>query len=230
MREPPSTLTNDADADISNPPDSLVRHIKPERPKVFVFSAHDEAGLKRMISEYTNCFQSGRADMGKEGFLANLAYTLAVRRTPLRWRSFLLTNSPQDFIKLDSKMSLPIPAINNATLGFVFTGQGAQWAGMGHGLSSFKVFRQSLQDAEDYLRNLGCHWLLCGKLLASMRRFYLQDLDELFKVSKRSSINKPEFSQPLCTAIQVALVDLLHSFGVQPAAVVGHSSGEIAAA
>lgn len=168
VREPPLNLTIVADADSSYTPGSLDRHIKPERPKVFVFSAHDEAGLKRMVSEYTNCFQSGRADMGKKGFLANLAYTLAVRRTPLRWRSFLLTNSPEDFIKLDTKMSLPLPTINNATLGFVFTGQGAQWAGMGQGLSSFKVFRQSLQDAEDYLRNLGCHWLLCGELLASM--------------------------------------------------------------
>jgi acyl transferase domain-containing protein len=39
-----------------------------------------------------------------------------------------------------------------------------------------------------------------------------------------------EFSQPCCTAVQVALVDVLHAWGVQPAAVVGHSSGEIAAA
>ena len=39
-----------------------------------------------------------------------------------------------------------------------------------------------------------------------------------------------EFSQPLCTAVQVALVDTLSSLGVGPAAVVGRSSGEIAAA
>lgn len=46
VREPPLTLTIDADADISYTPDSLDRHMKPERPKVFVFSGHDEAGLK----------------------------------------------------------------------------------------------------------------------------------------------------------------------------------------
>lgn len=173
VREPPLTLTIDADAEISNTRDSLDRYIKLERPKLFVFSAHDEAGLKRMVTEYINCFQNGRADMGRKSSLANLAYTLAVRRTPLRWRSFFLTNSPEDLIKLDTKMSLPLPAINNATLGFVFTGQGAQWAGMGHGLLSFKVFRRSLQDAEDYLRNLGCHWLLCGTLLAYLRGLLL---------------------------------------------------------
>jgi acyl transferase domain-containing protein len=37
-------------------------------------------------------------------------------------------------------------------------------------------------------------------------------------------------AQPLCTAIQVALVDLLYDFGLSAATVVGHSSGEIAAA
>lgn len=54
--------------------------------------------------------------------------------------------------------------------------------------------------------------------------------DELAKDGSVSNINDPAYSQPLCTAIQIAIVDLLRSFGIQPAAVVGHSSGEIAAA
>jgi acyl transferase domain-containing protein len=43
-------------------------------------------------------------------------------------------------------------------------------------------------------------------------------------------LHRPEFSQPLCTALQLALVNLLRSFDIKPDAVVGHSSGEIAAA
>lgn len=46
----------------------------------------------------------------------------------------------------------------------------------------------------------------------------------------KAKLSRAEFSQPLCTALQVALVDLLASWGVTPSAVVGHSSGEIAAA
>jgi acyl transferase domain-containing protein len=40
----------------------------------------------------------------------------------------------------------------------------------------------------------------------------------------------PQYSQPLATAVQIALVDLLTSFGITPKVVIGHSSGEIAAA
>lgn len=49
-------------------------------------------------------------------------------------------------------------------------------------------------------------------------------------ISDQEKISTPEYSQPLCTALQIALVDLLRSFNIVPAAVVGHSSGEIAAA
>ena len=55
-------------------------------------------------------------------------------------------------------------------------------------------------------------------------------MDEFLKEKGLSNVNGPEYSQPLCTALQIALVELLRSFGINPNAVVGHSSGEIAAA
>lgn len=45
-----------------------------------------------------------------------------------------------------------------------------------------------------------------------------------------SNLDDPMYSQPMCTALQVALVDLLSHWCLLPAAVIGHSSGEIAAA
>jgi malonyl CoA-acyl carrier protein transacylase len=55
-------------------------------------------------------------------------------------------------------------------------------------------------------------------------------IDELMKAADSSRLNEAEFSQPLCTTLQVALVDQLASWGVSAKAVAGHSSGEIAAA
>lgn len=50
------------------------------------------------------------------------------------------------------------------------------------------------------------------------------------ELRNQSNIDKPQYSQPLSTAIQIALIELLKSFRVIYRAVVGHSSGEIAAA
>lgn len=54
--------------------------------------------------------------------------------------------------------------------------------------------------------------------------------DELRKPPATSNIHSPNLAQPLCTILQIALVDLLSSWKIHPQAVVGHSSGEIAAA
>jgi acyl transferase domain-containing protein len=56
-------------------------------------------------------------------------------------------------------------------------------------------------------------------------------IDELYrKTLERSAISKPEIGQPMCTAIQIAMVDLLYTWKIRASTVVGHSSGEIAAA
>lgn len=54
--------------------------------------------------------------------------------------------------------------------------------------------------------------------------------DELSASPEQSRISEAELSQPLCTAVQIILVELLRLAGIQFSAVVGHSSGEIGAA
>jgi acyl transferase domain-containing protein len=49
-------------------------------------------------------------------------------------------------------------------------------------------------------------------------------------ISNAENVNAAEYAQPLCTAIQIALVNLLRSWNIHADGVVGHSSGEIAAA
>ncbi|QKX63146.1 uncharacterized protein TRUGW13939_10315 [Talaromyces rugulosus] len=100
----------------------------------------------------------------------------------------------------------------------VFTGQGAQWPEMGkHLIISSPIFAKSIHQLDQFLR--GCPnpppWSLQDELLAD---------------GSRSRLGEAALSQPLCTAVQIALVDLLAEAGVKLTAVVGHSSGEIAAA
>ena len=102
------------------------------------------------------------------------------------------------------------------TIGFIFTGQGAQWAKMGVELERYPIFRDSVEESDKFLRSaLGCKW--------SAR-------EEIRREGPQSNINLPVYSQPICTVLQIALVDLLESWNIVPNAIVGHSSGEIAGA
>lgn len=58
----------------------------------------------------------------------------------------------------------------------------------------------------------------------------LTDNKQLDEIRNDDHVHLPEYSQPLCTALQIGLVELLRKFEIVPTAVVGHSSGEIAAA
>jgi acyl transferase domain-containing protein len=55
-------------------------------------------------------------------------------------------------------------------------------------------------------------------------------IEELGRDEESSRVNDVQFSMPLTCAVQLGLVELLRDFGIQPAAVTGHSSGEVAAA
>ena len=81
----------------------------------------------------------------------------------------------------------------------------------------YPTFSQSIKELEKVLQQL-----------PDPPSWSLQDV--LLEPAATSRINEPEFSQPLCTAIQIALVNLLAHWGIKPIATVGHSSGEIAAA
>ena len=107
---------------------------------------------------------------------------------------------------------------------------------MGQGLLRFTVFRKAMEEAEKFLGSLGCYWSIRGTQMLSLPIHMFADVEaEALFIDYQpengyADIGHAQFSQPLCTAVQVALVDLLRSWNVKPNAVVGHSSGEIAAA
>lgn len=96
----------------------------------------------------------------------------------------------------------------------------AQWAGVGRvAMAEFPVFADAIHTLDRVLRRV--------KPAPSFRLadLLLGDPAETAKV-----IAEPSVAQPLCTAIQIALVDLFAQWNIEPAVSVGHSSGEIAAA
>ncbi|KAH6646092.1 fatty acid synthase S-acetyltransferase [Truncatella angustata] len=184
----------------------------PDYPRLLVWTASSEKTLVRLTSDYDAYYRAKiHADEEK---LEQLAHTLASRRSCMKWRSFAVVHAGSG-AQADIGLSVEKPLQTSTqprTSVFVFTGQGAQYAGMGLELLVYRTFRDHLQKAEDIFASLGCTWSI------------------LDKIKDPDAMNNPEYSQPLCTAIQIALVELLRSFNITPKAVVGHSSGEIAAA
>lgn len=186
------------------------------QPKLLVWSAADENGISRLAKAYIEHFTRLESHRRTYDSLQNLAYTLSERRSSLPWKSFLIARSTDDAREnLADSISKPIRSPSDVKIVLVFTGQGAQYAQMGRGLLSNAVFRRSLNDSQTCLSNLGCPWDL---------------FEELSKDEDRSNIHDPAFAQPLCTILQIGLAEMLKNFGVRPVAVIGHSSGEIAAA
>ncbi|RDW94182.1 type I polyketide synthase [Aspergillus mulundensis] len=184
---------------------------------LLTWSSADKDGLGRLSEAWEAYLDSSRNNArDPRSHFANLAYTLNERRTHHPWRSYALSQHDTPAKDIVASWSAPVKSMADPTIGFVFTGQGAQWPTMGRELMArYPVYLQSLRHASGYLRTLGAEWDILDVLQADKGVY---------------PIDGPRFAQPLCTAIQIALIDLLETFGLHPAAVVGHSSGEIAAA
>jgi amino acid adenylation domain-containing protein len=195
-----------------------------------LFSANSGSSLLRNVQRHLAHLQKN-ADID----LRDLNWVLQTRRSTHRVRAAFAGASRQDILDSMAKFVAShanaakgeigsVPRLVNpkeapGTLG-IFTGQGAQWAAMGRELlRKSPLFRRSLEACEAVLKNdlLPGHapeWSL---------------VDELVKDAPESRISEAALSQPLCTAVQIGLVDMLAACGIKLDAAVGHSSGEIAA-
>ena len=102
-----------------------------------------------------------------------------------------------------------------AKIGFVFTGQGAQWWAMGRRLlDADPIFRAAVKACDVGFKALS-GWSV---------------IDELCRDEANSRIDSTQVAQPATFALQVGLAARWQAWGVRPAAVIGHSIGEMAAA
>jgi acyl transferase domain-containing protein len=183
---------------------------------LFVVSAKSSKSLKSNI-ENLKRWMNSQPHVASDK-LRQLAYTLAVRRSYFPLRTSFLASTPGSFLTAASSAAgrEPEKATSKPKLTLVFTGQGAQWYAMGRELlHTSSSFLRSLRESEGILKSLGADWNL---------------FEELDRGQDTSRINESAIAQPTTTALQIALVDLLDSFSVRPDSVIGHSSGEIAAA
>lgn len=134
--------------------------------KIFLFSSFDENGLQRLAKSYNEHLNTRELDQ-QNSYLSDLSFTLAKKRTNFPWRASIVANSINSLKESLESRQVAVRSGDNPRLALIFSGQGAQWFAMGRELLVYPIFKQSLEAADTYLRELGCRWSLMGKCILS---------------------------------------------------------------
>ncbi|MFC3999001.1 beta-ketoacyl synthase N-terminal-like domain-containing protein [Nocardiopsis sediminis] len=190
----------------------------------WVISARSEAALREQAARLHRAVSAapgiGDADVGR---------ALAVSRSALEHRAVVLASDRAGFIGGLDALARGVPAAGVVTAEpsdgarssarrdpvFVFPGQGSQWAGMAAELAAESpVFRDALAE--------------CAEALAPHTGWSL--MDAVRGGADAPAPQRVDVVQPLLWAVMVGLARSWRALGVEPAAVIGHSQGEVAAA
>ncbi|MFK7874841.1 MAG: SDR family NAD(P)-dependent oxidoreductase [Paracoccaceae bacterium] len=189
-----------------------------ETPKHLILSANSEGALREIARSYADLLRMHGAD------LTTIAHAAATCRAPLRMRlAVTATNAAEAAKKLDawcddaplSGTASGVAEDAQVPTAFVFSGNGPQWWGMGRELlAENDIFRAKIEEVDAIFQPLA-GWSL---------------LDEMAKPEEEERIARTEVAQPMLFAQQMALTAVLDDADISPAAVFGHSVGEVAAA
>lgn len=186
-------------------------------PPLFLF-ARTDAALREMAGRYADFLKEMPA-----GRYYDVAYAAAKGRERLEKRLALVPGSLEEAVRdlgLYSEGESTSIVVEDALpvggqVAFVYSGNGAQWLGMGRALlAGSSRFDEILTEIDHAVHQLAGY---------SIRAELLADEAD-------SRLDDTVVAQPLLFAIQVGLTMLLEEHGVRPAAVAGHSVGEVAAA
>jgi acyl transferase domain-containing protein len=129
-----------------------------------MISAFDELSCQSQIAILREYLESNK-EFVQDDFVDDLAFTLNERRSTFMWKAAVIGSSVTDLCDSLSKGPSIRFSARRPTLSFVFTGQGAQWAGMGKELlHTYPVFRESISRIDRYLAELGSPFYVSGEL------------------------------------------------------------------
>jgi acyl transferase domain-containing protein/acyl carrier protein len=189
--------------------------VVPDRPSVILLSARSAAALAALGRD-------GSAAVG-DARLIDVCRTLNAGRAQFEWRAAIAADSCAALrsgldalaqgVSLSAVRSGRVPRRDPPRIAFLFTGQGAQHAGMARGLyDASAVFRAALDE---------CAALAAPELPRPLLEVVFGDA---------AALDRTEYTQPALFAVEYALTRLWDACGVKPAIVLGHSVGEYVAA
>ncbi|WP_406253663.1 type I polyketide synthase [Streptomyces atratus] len=184
----------------------------------WVLSGKSEAALRAQAGKLLD-----RIREDTDTSLTDIGYSLALTRSHFDHRAAVVATHHNDFLTALEALTHGRAATNTTTAEtqpsprpvFVFPGQGAQWAGMAIGLlDASPVFAARMAE--------------CAAALEPYADWTL--IDVVRGVDGAPGLDRVDVVQPVLWAVMVSLAEVWRSYGVEPAAVIGHSQGEIAAA
>ncbi|PSB59204.1 type I polyketide synthase [Chamaesiphon polymorphus] len=188
----------------------------PSRPyQLLLLSAKTETALERATSNLQQHLQQ-HPDLN----LADVAFTLQQGRKTYAHRRFFVCQPGADL----AIVSPPAIATRHSTITpevvFLFSGQGTQYVQMGADLYDREpVFRQAIDTCAEILEPI---------LGVDLRQILYPSAAQL--AASTELLGQTRYTQPALFAIEYALAQLWQSWGVKPAAAIGHSIGEFVAA
>nr|Q03132.3 RecName: Full=6-deoxyerythronolide-B synthase EryA2, modules 3 and 4; Short=DEBS 2; AltName: Full=6-deoxyerythronolide B synthase II; AltName: Full=Erythronolide synthase; AltName: Full=ORF B [Saccharopolyspora erythraea]AAA26494.1 eryA ORF2 encoding modules 3 & 4 for 6-deoxyerythronolide B formation6-deoxyerythronolide B formation; putative [Saccharopolyspora erythraea] len=189
------------------------------RPVPLVVSARTTAALRAQAAQIAELLERPDAD------LAGVGLGLATTRARHEHRAAVVASTREEAVRGLREIAAGaatadavvegVTEVDGRNVVFLFPGQGSQWAGMGAELlSSSPVFAGKIR--------------ACDESMAPMQDWKVSDV--LRQAPGAPGLDRVDVVQPVLFAVMVSLAELWRSYGVEPAAVVGHSQGEIAAA
>lgn len=188
-------------------------------PQVLILSGHSEPAVRDLARAYAESLRRQSADSWEA-----ICAATATTRSPLRYRLALSASSKEEAAGRLEQYLAGVSCAHLATgdsparavpVAFVYSGNGPQWWGMGRELlAANATFRAELEAVDAIFQPLA-GWSL---------------LEEMGRPEEDNRIALTEVAQPLLFALQLGLTKVLGQAGIEPAAVLGHSVGEVAAA